>query len=319
MIDTRFPDFYIVGQPKAGTTALYEMLRRHPNIFMPELKEPYFFASELRRPESATGTWARWVEQRPSTEQAYLALFAAAAPGNVVGEASPTYLWSRSAARRIAAVRPDARIIVLFREPAAFINSYHTMQWRNGAETEEDLRKAMELESERRAGRRLPPNGYWPELLFYSDQMCYVDQLRRFTDCFSRDQVLVLTHEEFRRDNTAAVKESLRFLGVDDTVALRSIEVNPSYRVRSWRGHKALVMIGQGRGTAIKKVIMPLTTQRLRRRTLYYVRDHFVHGKPRPPDERLMLELRHRYRDEVVNLGEFLGRDLVKEWGYDQL
>lgn len=311
MIDARFPDFYIVGQPKTGTTALDQMLRHHPDIFMPEFKETNFFAGEL-------GYVARF-PHFPTSEEAYLALFAAAAPGNIVGEASPNYLWSPTAARRIAEVRPDARIIALFREPAAFINSLHTMYWRNGFEAEEDLRKAIELESERRAGRRLPPDGYWPELLFYSDHMCYVEQLRRYTDCFSRDQVFVLTHEEFRRDNSAAVKEILRFLGVDHTVALPSIEVNPSYRVRSWPGHQALVMIAQGRGEAIKKVIRPLTTQRLRRKTLYYVRDHFIHGKPPPPDERLMLDLRRRYRSEVVNLGKFLGRDLVKEWGYDQL
>lgn len=323
MIDTRFPDFYIVGQPKTGTSALYDALRCHPDIFMPELKETQFFASELgyvsQRPELATANVARWLERLPKTEEAYLALFASAAPGSVVGEASTNYLWSRSAARRIAGLRPDARIIVLFREPAAFIHSWHGHLLREGIETEEDLRQAMELETERRTGHLLPPSGYWPELLLYSDHMCYVEQLRRFTDLFSRDQVLVLIYEEFRGDNTGAVREILRFLGVDDSVDLPSIEVNPSWRIRSKRGHKMIEMIAEGHGSTIKKVIRPLTTQRLRRGTVGYIRDHLVHGKPRPADERLMLELRRRYRSEVVSLGEFLERDLVKEWGYDQL
>ena len=65
----RPPDFFIVGQPKSGTTALYEMLRRHPQIFMPENKEPWFFAEELheRTPPRPGGT--------PETLAEYLALF----------------------------------------------------------------------------------------------------------------------------------------------------------------------------------------------------------------------------------------------------
>src|SRR4051794_26342475 len=100
----RIPDFFIVGHGKSGTTALYEMLVRHPQIFMPESKEPWFFASELheRTPPRPEGT-AR-------TLQEYAALFSAARFDQRVGEASVQYLWSRTAARAIAAVRPDARI-----------------------------------------------------------------------------------------------------------------------------------------------------------------------------------------------------------------
>src|SRR6185437_10981883 len=100
---TRLPDFFIIGQPKSGTTALYEMLSAHPQIFMPASKEPWFFASELhvRTPPRPEGT--------PRTLQEYASLFAAAAPDQRVGEASPQYLWSRTAAAAIAAVQPRAQ------------------------------------------------------------------------------------------------------------------------------------------------------------------------------------------------------------------
>ena len=120
----RFPDFYIVGQPKTGTTALHEGLSHHPGIFMSCVKEPQFFAPELD--PVARYPWM------PKTEADYLALFAPAAPTDRVGEASALYLWSQTAAAQIARVRPDARIVVIFREPAAFLHSWHLMLVRSG-------------------------------------------------------------------------------------------------------------------------------------------------------------------------------------------
>jgi hypothetical protein len=108
------PDFYIVGHPKCGTTALYEMLRRHPQIYMPELKETRFFARELhpRSPPSL-----------PASLDAYLALFDAAGPHQRVGEASPSYLRSHAAARRIAELRPDASVTLGSSTPSTYATS----------------------------------------------------------------------------------------------------------------------------------------------------------------------------------------------------
>src|SRR6478609_11982496 len=86
----RMPDFFIVGHPKSGTTALYEMLRAHPQIYMP-VKEPWFFSPELRaRSGSPAG--------QPDTLDEYLALYDGAGPEQIVGEASPSYLRSQIAA-----------------------------------------------------------------------------------------------------------------------------------------------------------------------------------------------------------------------------
>src|SRR3954453_2008901 len=89
----RLPDFFIVGHAKSGTTALYEMLRRHPQIYMPELKEPWFFATDMR---------PRFQPRRmgvpPQTLQEYAELFTDAGPDQSIGEASSSYLWSRTAA-----------------------------------------------------------------------------------------------------------------------------------------------------------------------------------------------------------------------------
>src|SRR3989442_572509 len=172
---TVVPDFFIVGHAKCGTTALYEMLRGHPQIYMPELKEPAYFATDLR-----ARFQRRAAGPLPVTLEDYLALFAGARAGQRVGEASSLYLWSHDAARGIAAVQPQARIIALLREPASFLRSLHLQLVQNHIETQKDLRKALALEPARRQGKRIPRRSVRPKALLYSERVRYVEQLRRY-------------------------------------------------------------------------------------------------------------------------------------------
>src|SRR5947209_11805392 len=203
----RVPDFFIVGHHKSGTTALYEMLRRHPQIYMPDIKEPRYFASDLKgllRP--APGTV-------PDTLEDYLSLFEAAAPEQIVGEASPSSLRSQTAAGAIAEVQPAARIIAILREPASFVRSLHLHLLQEHVETATSLRQAMATELLVREGR---------EVRRYSDHVHYVEQLRRYHAVFPPEQVLVLIYDDFRDDNEATVRKILRFLGVDETVTFEA-------------------------------------------------------------------------------------------------
>jgi hypothetical protein len=309
----RVPDFFVVGHPKCGTTALYEMLRRHPQIYMPELKEPIFFASEL--PARAHRYRA------PATLTEYLSLFDAALPGQRVGEASASYLWSPTAPGRIAEVAPAARIVAILREPAGFLRSLHLQCLQSRYETERDLRTALALEEARRQGRSLPRGSRWPQALLYSDYVRYVEQLRRYGALFAQDRMLVLIYDDFRRDNEATVRRVLRFLEVDDAAEVQALEANPSVRVRSPRLDDLIhaVSIGQGGARALKAPLVALTPRRLRHGAMRTIRRRMLVSAPPPPDEALMLELRRRYRPEVVALSEHLGRDLIALWGYDHL
>jgi len=308
------PDFYIVGSAKSGTTALYEMLRRHPQIYMPESKEPWFFASELheRTPPRPEGT--------PRTLEEYRAWFRDAQPGQRVGEASVLYLWSRTAARAIADVRPDARIIAILREPASLLRSLHIQFVETYVETEHDFAKALTLEDERRAGRSIPRNSYWPSALLYSDHVRYVEQLRRYHELFGRDQVLVLIYDDFRDDNQGTVRRVLRFLEVNDEVSLDVVEANPTVHVRSPRLHHLLrtLSVSNAPGAlAARSAVKALTPNVLRRWALEATKQRVVYGEPAPADEALMAQLRRRFAPEVAALGAYLGRDLTRLWGYD--
>jgi Sulfotransferase family len=304
----RVPDFFIVGNPKSGTTALYEMLRCHPQIYMPDLKETRFFAPELH-PGSHSNT-------HPETLEDYQSLFAAATPQQCAGEASPSYLRSHTAAGRIAQLRPDARIIAILREPASFLRSLHLELLRDHRETEKDLDKAIALEESRRREKEIRPG------LVYSDYVHYVEQLRRYHAAFPPEQVLVLIYDDFRADNEGTVSQVLRFLEVDEASPIVLSEAHPTVRVRSPRIYALVrsLYLGQGpAAAAVKASIKALTPRQLRRDGLDALRRRVLYGKPRPPDQELMLELRARFKGEVVALSEYLDRDLVTLWGYDSI
>src|SRR5262249_1979 len=133
----RLPNFFIVGAPKAATTSLYYYLDQHPDVFMSPLKEPNFFAAELR-PENFCDEVRPRIDRELRSRQEYLQsdlrekrfgglvctwdeylkLFHNARDETAIGEASPCYLWSASAAVNIAERIPHARIIINLRDPA---------------------------------------------------------------------------------------------------------------------------------------------------------------------------------------------------------
>src|SRR5271166_770791 len=175
----RVPDFFIIGHQKCGTTALYRMLNPHPQIYMSDVKEPRFFVPELVPPD--------W---KVRTLDAYLSLFADATPEQRVGDASPQYIRSATAARAIADMQPAARIVVFIREPASFLRSFHLQMVHRNIEPQRDFRKAISLEADRREGRNIPRGCRNVEPLLYSNHVRYVEQLRRYHEVFPSEQVL---------------------------------------------------------------------------------------------------------------------------------
>jgi hypothetical protein len=313
----RPPDFFIVGQAKSGTTALYKMLCGHPAIFMPDLKEPEFLASDMRRQFQPPMSGAL-----PATLDEYLALFAGAREDQLVGEATALYLSSRTAAAAIAQLNPSAQIIVIFREPASFLRSLHLQHLQNHNEDQRDLRRAISLETARRDGRSIPRRSFRPQVLQYSDHVRYTEQLTRYHDAFPREQVLVLIYDDLRRDNTATVRKIFRFLDVDDSVPVVPVNVNPTVTLRSQALDEAVHRLSVGRGRYSKEVkaaVKTLLPRRARRRLLSTVQERVIHSPPPPADEELTAELRGRMKPEVERLSEYLGRDLVGMWGYDDV
>jgi hypothetical protein len=314
----RVPDFFIVGHAKSGTTALYEMLKGHPQIFMPHVKEPWFFSSDMRvrfQPLRAA--------PEPDTLDEYKRLFAPALPGQKAGEASSSYLWSQTAAAAIARENPQARIIAILREPTSFLRSLHLQLLQTHVEDEKDLRKAMELEAARREGRNIPRRSHRPQLLQYASLVRYAQQLRRYHEHFPPEQVRVLIYDDFRADNEGTVRDVMRFIGVDADGPIDTLDANPSILMRSQRLDDLVYTVSVRGGGPLTRVtrgaIKAAVPRSVRRGALGVARRRVVHASPPPADEALMRELRERFKPEVAAAGEYLGRDLLGLWGYDEL
>ena len=285
---------------------------------MSVIKEPRFFATDMRsRFQPARG------HRLPETLQDYLSLFASARPEQCVGEASSLYLASRTAAYAIAEVQPAARIIAILREPASFLRSFHLQLLRSQVETQKDLRKAISLETARREGKRVPRRSHLPQLLQYSQQVCYVEQLRRYREVFPENQMLVIIYDDFRRNNQLTLQTVLRFLGVDEEHPLPEVNVKQTTRtMRSAQLDDLLHAVSLGQSPlsrATRATVKALTPAQLRQKAFRTTRLHGVYGDAPPPDDALMAELRRRFKPEVVALSEYLNSDLVALWGYDEL
>jgi hypothetical protein len=285
------------------------------------VKEPRYFAPDRRtrywRPASSRRT-------HPSTLEGYRALFTRARSDQRIGEATPTYLRSTLAAANIAAVKPDARIVAILREPASLLRSVHLQALRNYDETQKDFRTALALEDSRREGRNIPRLSQFPQVLMYSELVRYTEQLRRYHAVFPPEQVLVLIYDDFRADNQGTVRQVLRFIDVDDTLPVPEVELE-SLRTPRWvlldQAMRALSIARRsGPATNLSHRLRSLTPDALRDSdTLASLWQSIRYTETPPPDEQLMLELRRRFKGEVEAVSEYLGRDLVTLWGYDSI
>ena len=114
------PDLFLVGAPRCGTTALYTYLKQHPEIFLSRIKEPQFFAGFLGE--------QRRIQNWPD----YLSCFAGANGEKRIGEASVAYLAATNSARDIEAFSPEARIIIMLRNPLDVMHSLYHLRRFNG-------------------------------------------------------------------------------------------------------------------------------------------------------------------------------------------
>ena len=202
-----YPDFLVIGAARAGTTALYSYLRQHPQVFMPSVKEPNFFAYRDRALD-CRGPGADFINNSVTKAADYEALFAGAPKGAVLGEASPLYLYEPAAPANIRATIPDARMIAILRNPVEQAFSHFMYATKYRIETVERFEDALLLEDERMAKG-------WQPLFGYSRFPRYGEQLARYFALFPRDQILIRTYEEFGSEPDRVIADIFGHIGVD--------------------------------------------------------------------------------------------------------
>jgi len=298
------PDFFIVGAPKCATSALYQYLKRHPDVFMSEPKELNFFATDLTSPYFV------------KDKDYYLSLFNNANGYKRIGEASVWHLYSKIAAKNIYDLVPNAKIIAMVRNPVDMIYSYHGQRLFNGTEDIDNFEKAIEAIPERKLGKRLPDDPYPIEGLFYLDIAKYSEQIRRYIDVFGKENIHVIIFDDFKSDSRSSYASTLDFLGLGTEIPHElpndNITRNASKHYKNqfvkWiitKPPKSLRIIG--------KMLMP--NRKIRQNILRNIKIMNIKWQPRPKlNPELYLKLQKYYQPEVEELSQLLDRDLITLW-----
>lgn len=218
----RKPNIFIVGAPKTGTSSLFHYLDQHPEVFMSKYKEPCFFASDFESP-----TYIK-------TEAQYLALFSDVSDEKWIGEATTTYLYSKNAASEIKDFSPEAKILIMLRNPIDMIYSLHSQRLYELLEDIEDFDKAIDAEEDRKQGKRLPDGFAYPkEYLLYREIAKYSIQVKRYLDIFKKENVHIIIYDDFNKDTEGEFKNVCQFLGISTDLNINYNVVNPRKRLRS--------------------------------------------------------------------------------------
>lgn len=291
------PSFFIAGAPKCGTTALWSYLRGHPGVYLPEVKEPHFFSSDLPGLRAV------------ADEAGYRALFAAAPAGALAGEASASTLHSRAAVPAILAAVPDARFVVLLRDPAEMAVALHGEMLANLNEDLPDFRMAWELQEQRAAGAAVPVGCREPAMLQYREVCALGDHLEGMMGQVAPERLLPLLLEDLAADPAAAYRRVLGFLGLPDDGRRAFSRENPAAALRSRR---LAVLHGH-----LPRLLGPLYRPlRVAGRALGLRPSDLMARFNRRPRDRASLapdfrdELTHAFAPQVAKLARLTGRDL---------
>ena len=201
----QIPNFFLVGAPKCGTTAMSNYLNQHPDIHMGP-KEMHFFGADLRIDEAPSHTRERYLSrlnEGKDSDVMYL------------GEASVWYLYSQTAAHEIKEFSPSAKILIMLRNPVDMLYSlYYQLlhegkfltSFKEAIEQEEELRKKAEPMFEE--GKRLRE-------AMHTDLAKFYEQVNRYLNVFGKENVKIIIYDDFQKNIQKVYQEILDFLEID--------------------------------------------------------------------------------------------------------
>ena len=285
------PNLFIVGKQKSGTTAIYDMLRQHPDIYMPGRKElGYFDKDNKKRDIKSKSKLMRYFKN--SKNEKYL------------GEASAGYLDSKTAAKEIKKFNSNSKIIILLREPLEYLRSLYQHISLRGRE-ERKLKDFLESK----------------ETL---EKLKYSSQIKRYLKNFKNKNIKIILYEDFKKNNSKIFKEVCSFLDIDSNFKPKITKRNASRIKRKniisrilARAplYKTYLFIDKHFPLLIKNKIFSIGTKIMFKRKQISI------------SPKLKIKLKKQIKPEVKKVNELLHkegflpkkRDLVKKWGYEEI
>lgn len=281
------PNFFIVGAPKCGTTALFRFLENHPQVFLSDPKEVNFFSKKELEEQRLY-----YQDFKPRNENEYLNLFKNAdTQHEIIGEASVSYLYYPEVAGRIHSFNPDSKIVILLRDPVARAWSHYLMDKRLGLVKKE----LMEIFQSGEAIDRLNFQQYF--LLGN-----YASQVEKYLVLFGKKNVKIFFTEELKSNRNNTIQKLYRFLGIQNFELTEDIKHNAYKEPKGFFLKKLYSM------SFIRKNIKKLIPQSILKKGV----DFFFNSTPPTLNKIDKILLKKYYYIEICRLEKLLSKDLTK-------
>lgn len=294
-------NFFIIGAPKCGTTALVEYLKEHKDIFISYPKEPHYFATDLEN--------YRFVK----TEEEYVSLFNDVNTESAIGEGSVFYLYSKEAIKNIKEYNPDAKLIIMLRNPIEMVPSLHAQLIYSADEDILDFDEAWSATELRKKGKSILEYTRDVKILYYTEIAKYAEQLLNVKKYFPDEQIKVILFDDFKHDTKKTYEDVLDFLNVSQNGKIDFPRINENTKPKSAflnryikRNALPIVQIylkiknimGIKGGLGLLGKVHDLNTMKVKRKDL---------------SEEMKLEIINNYRSDILKLSSLLNKDL-SDW-----
>jgi len=295
------PNFFIMG-PSAGSSSMYYYLKNHPEIFMCPVKEPLYFRKDLKPRGNLKSKYRKWED--------YLQLFKDVKDEKIIGEATPTYLYSDVALNEIKKKIGKPKILIMLRNPVDFVVSLHHYAVIGGYENIKDFEKALDAEKQRIKGRKNPQITSEKEMIYYTYLLRKIYQnVGKCMKTFGKKNVMVVLQDDLKKDIENTYKNILAFLGVSPLFKPNFKKRNVHKDIRSRTLMKTIrktEKLPSGFIRAIK-IIFP-------RKIRNSVRDFNIKkGVKKKVDVKIEKRLKKEFHKDIIKLGKTINRDL-KFW-----
>lgn len=290
----RQPDFFVVGAAKSGTTALWKYFQKHPEIFVTNTVE----AKELGYYSSQYGI---------KSKKKYLSFFNEAKPNQLIGEVCHAYLTSEESAAWIKRDVPEAKIIIMLRNPVERAYSLYNWMVMNGYEGATSFKKALYKE------KRIMNNSYdnsklnhdFKQNYHYFHSGLYFKQVKNYFDVFERENVLVLEYNDFKKQQFKTLNSIFKFLNVKSDISIEILKTNKSKRLLS-------IPIQYNLRNSLKTNFV--TKLRIKGFITKVLEFNIIYKKPKKINKLVKMDLDNLYSKDILLLSELCNIDFVNKW-----
>lgn len=309
---SKLPTFLIVGAVKAGTTSLHEYLQMHPEVFMSPVKETNFFSDadmlfehfnvdyrqdvNVNLDKYLDGPMDKKIHiAHVRTPDQYRKLYRDVKNEKAIGEVSNSYLYLPSTPKAIKNMLPDVQIVMILRNPVERLFSQYLMNLKLGKITEKDLLKEIA------ADQKKAIKG-WGVSHLYLEVGSYFEQVKRYYDTFSQEQIKVILFDDFKIDAKGTMADLFSFLHVDANYQLdMSQRFNEAGMPRFGKLNYWLTQIGVY--GLVKKIFSPELKEKIK--GLIYTKNNIP-----TITEAEKTYLINYYREDITALSKLINRNL---------